>query len=438
MNKSLYIFTRDLRIEDNTALYKCFKESSEVLCCFIFTPEQVGNANKYISPPAIKFMIQSLEDLQAQLETISLKLYYYHNSHVDAIARLHEKYGINAVYHTIDYTPYARMRDLQIKEWCAAHNVKYNCAEDNLIPLIGEKLPAYKKFTPFYNAAKTIPVAKAVNHKAPRNIDAEGEPILATPEAPSLPGGRSSIDLDKVLHIIRNYDNRDNLSVETTMLSPYLKFGCIGVREIYRLARTESFIRQLYWREFYYRIVWHKPAVLGGPNRNFNENYRKIRWRNKLPDEWKIGRTGFPIVDAGMRQLLSEGYMHNRARLITASFLVKDLHVDWQLGEKYFAQNLVDYDPAQNNGNWQWVAGSGVDSQPYFRIFNPWLQSKHYDADATYIHKYIPELREVPSEHLHEWNLHYRKYPNIQYPPPMIEHDTEKDVTMHMYERLNK
>ncbi len=302
MHKSLYIFTRDLRVQDNTALCRCFKESSEVLCCFIFTPEQIDN-NEFKSLSAIKFMIESLEDLSSELASLNLQLYFYHGEHDKVIDRLHSKHNFSAVYHTIDYTPYARMRDQKIREWCISKSVLYSGSEDNLIPIIGETLSQYKKFTPFYNAAKVIKIVPELVHGAiPRNIDTQGEKPLATPEVPSPRGGRAALPRDKIATIMRNYDKLHNdLSAGTTMLSPYLKFGCIGVREVYRMTRNEAFIRQLYWREFYYRIVWYWGHVLSGPNRNFNENYRKIRWRNTLPEEWKTGRTGFPIVDAGMR-----------------------------------------------------------------------------------------------------------------------------------------
>jgi deoxyribodipyrimidine photo-lyase len=257
--------------------------------------------------------------------------------------------------------------------------------------------------------------------------------------------------------------NKDNKQKEyinlldntASHLSPYLKFGICSIREVYSIIQKElgfnhRLLRQLYWRDFYVYIGFHFPFVFTRP---FQGRYRRksktnvIRWKND-PHEFEIwcnGKTGFPIVDAGMRELNESGYMHNRVRLITASFLVKDLHIDWRYGEIYFALKLVDYDPSINNGNWQWVASTGCDAQPFFRIFNPWLQQKKFDPNCNYIKKWIPELQGTTVNLIHEWyntvNSTIDKSTKLSqienYPRPIVEHQKEIMVTRELYNLIN-
>ena len=222
--------------------------------------------------------------------------------------------------------------------------------------------------------------------------------------------------------------------METSHLSAHHKFGTVSVRETYySIAKNlkgdakEAMIRQLYWRDFYYCISESFPRIYKGA---FNQKYSKIKWsKSKVKfQKWCQGKTGFPIVDAGMRQLNTTGWMHNRLRMIVASFLTKDLRINWRWGEKYFAENLVDYDPAQNNGGWQWAASTGVDSQPYFRIFNPWTQSKRFDPNALYIKTYIPELASVDVSDIHKPILNHSEYP-----APIVDHSVERKKTLQMF-----
>jgi deoxyribodipyrimidine photo-lyase len=239
----------------------------------------------------------------------------------------------------------------------------------------------------------------------------------------------------------KDYDKmRDIMSYETTMLSAYHKFGCISVRETYwtvrdRLGRNHGLLRQLYWRDFYHQIMAHYPTVLGAPMR---PQYRRLKWsRSKIAwQQWTTGRTGIPIVDAAMRQLNQTGFMHNRGRMIVSNFLIKILRIDWQRGEKYFAQHLVDYDVAVNNGSWQWSASTGTDSQPYYRIFNPWRQAERYDRDCVYIRRWIPELEDVPVKDILRWETEHVKYPDI-YVRPMVTDIAEiAKKTVRDYSRL--
>jgi deoxyribodipyrimidine photo-lyase len=239
----------------------------------------------------------------------------------------------------------------------------------------------------------------------------------------------------------KKYDEeRNDLTKETTQLSPYLKFGCVSIREVYEIFRDKlqpegGLVRQLIWRDFYIHLLDAYPKMLQG--KSLNEKYDSIKWGNNREwfKKWCDGETGYPIVDACMKQLNESGYMHNRGRLIVSSFLIKVLQIDWRWGEKYFAQKLIDYDPAANNGNWQWASGSGADSQPYFRIFNPWLQSSKHDPNAIYIKKWLPNLSSVQPKHLHEWDKYFTEYnlKDLKYFSPIVNYKTMKERTLKMY-----
>jgi deoxyribodipyrimidine photo-lyase len=264
--------------------------------------------------------------------------------------------------------------------------------------------------------------------------------------ASDLIGGRNHAN--QILQEIAKYENykdtRDFPGLNnTTKLSSYLKFGCISIREVYHqisksLGKNHELIRQLYWRDFYLYIAFHFPYVF---KRAFLQKYEKIPWRYNLDDfdKWKSGKTGYPIIDAGMRELNETGFMHNRIRMITASFLIKNLFLNWKWGMKYFAEKLIDHDTSVNNGSWQWAASTGVDSLPYFRIFNPWRQQKKFDKNCNYIKKWIPELRELKPKEIH--NLEYHKIDqineSINYPKPMIDHRTSSDFVKQVFKEIS-
>lgn len=246
----------------------------------------------------------------------------------------------------------------------------------------------------------------------------------------------------KILHgasKFKNYEKtRNDLDDETTRLSAPIKFGIVSIREVAKaFKKNNALLRQLVWRDFYAQILNAEPYVLGSA---LKEKYNNIKWQGSHNHfvKWCQGMTGFPVVDAGMRELNKTGYMHNRARLIVASFLIKTLLVDWQKGEKYFATKLVDYDPSSNNGNWQWVASTGADSQPYFRIFNPWSQSEEHDPDAVYIKKWVPELSSVSVECIHTWNTCYNKkeFNEIDYPKPIVDYKEQREKALKMYKAI--
>ena len=257
-------------------------------------------------------------------------------------------------------------------------------------------------------------------------------------------GGRTeAVYLMQEIEKQRKYSTtKDFLNIPTTRLSAYIKFGCVSIREVYYLfvrifKKSHPLVRQLIWRDFYYHLGFNFIQRFG---KSFKPKFEKARWKRsdgKHLHSWKRGRTGYPLVDASMRQLNETGYMPNRGRLIVASFLVKNLNYSWRLGEKYFATKLVDYDPYVNQGNWQWVAGSGADSQPYIRIFNPWLQSKKYDRDCEYIKKWVPELQEVDNKVIHNWYKYYnrREFDYIRYSKPIVDYVKTKKIAIQMSPR---
>jgi len=230
--------------------------------------------------------------------------------------------------------------------------------------------------------------------------------------------------------------DRDNLAYETSGLSAYIKFGCISIREVYHAfvktyGRSSGIVRELIWREFFAHVLYGFPKALDG------YVYKRVSWRRSKSDfeKWKHGQTGFPVVDACMRQMNHTGFMHNRGRMIVANFLVKTLLIDWKWGERYFAQMLTDYDVASNNGNWQSISGTGVDQKPYFRDMNPWIQSAKFDTDAVFIKRWVPELYNVPAKEIHKWDFYCEdtKHRSVQYPKPMVSYVEQKAEMMDMY-----
>jgi deoxyribodipyrimidine photo-lyase len=454
--KTLFIFHRDLRLHDNTGLIAACKQSEKVIPCFIFTPEQVGNQNEYKSDNAIQFMIESLQDLQKQLEKKGGKLYLFCGNTTDIIKKLIKQENIDAIFSNKDYTPFAQKRDDEIAKLCKKENIQFKSFHDALINEPGKILTKsnepYKVFTPFWKTSITFPVAKDQkftnkNFYTDNILLTAGNKIFSkmlTNKNPHLAihGGRTNaLKITKNIEQFKDYLKiRDLPAIDTTLLSAHNKFGTISIRELYWNMHKNlgakgplGLIRQLYWRDFYYHIAYFWPEVFGNA---FQKKYNKLQWNKskKSFEQWCNGTTGFPIVDAGMRQLNKTGWMHNRVRMIVASFLVKDLHINWLWGEKYFAQKLVDYDPCVNNGNWQWAASTGCDAQPYFRIFNPWLQQKKFDPDCAYIKKWIPELKNVDCKSIHNWEN--KKSQKLDYPRPIVDHKTEKEIAIAMFKSI--
>jgi deoxyribodipyrimidine photo-lyase len=448
----LFIFRRDLRVIDNNGLNLANSKCKRIYPVFIFTPEQVTGANKFKSDNAVQFMIETLQDLSSQINKMGGKLLCFYGHNVAIVSYLIKSLDINAVFFNADYSPYAIHRELSIIQLCDKMGVDVEYGNDYYLhppgTIVNGTGGPYQKFTPFYNASLRKKVESPASlrkiHFASSNKHLEHSISLDdalkkfTRINPDIlvHGGRT--EAIKQLKIasknIKNYPRTHNeLSHPTSQLSAYIKFGCISIREVYKIFRSKhDFIRQLFWRDFYANILYSFPDVLGHA---LKPSYNKIKWHHNTNwfNAWTNGETGFPVVDAGMRELNSTGYMHNRARLITSSFLIKTLLIDWQKGEQYFAKKLTDYDPASNNGNWQWTAGSGADSQPYFRIFNPWLQAENFDPNCEYIKKWIPELKDVPVKDILNWEETYSQYKNIKYPKPICNYQEQKEKALKMY-----
>lgn len=454
MNKlSIFIFTRDLRLDDNIGLIKALGESSKVIPIFIFNKTQIDDKlNKYKSDNSVQFMCESLIDLDKQLKNVGSKLFMFYGDNKTIIRRLLESTKSDAVYITQDYSPFAKQRENDFKNICKECDVKFNFSEGHMLTgvskvLKGDNTP-YVKFTPYYNVAKNIKIGVVEKNKHKNYVSdkykieyeykkdlkkfyKENDEIIVR-------GGREkAVQILKSLHDFKNYNiDRDVPSHNTTLLSAYLKFGCISVRELYHttkknLASTNKLVIQLYWRDFYMQVLYHHPRVINGP---MKENY-VIKWENKKSwfKKWCEGKTGIPMVDAGMRQMNKIGWMHNRSRMIVSNFLIKILRIDWRWGEKYFARKLVDYDVANNNGGWQWGSSTGTDSQPYFRVFNPFRQSEKFDHDCEYIKKWIPELKNVPQKDIHNWIEKYKTYENIYIKPIVTDLNEEFKKTLKIY-----
>ncbi len=435
-NKALFIFRRDLRLHDNTGLIKALQEAAHVIPCFIFDPRQLEN-NEYRSDNAIQFMHDSLHDLDQQLAKYQKALAIFKGKPEEVIESLIKDNAIDAIYVNHDYTPFSKKRDHALQKVCDKNNIPFYALHDLLLhqpeAVTKKDGKPYTVFTPFFKRATKIPVAMPQDmiYKNFGSADGLGKEyksnmnitVQASRKLYLVGGSKAGCTLIKDLEDFRNYQKtRDIPSYYTTHLSAYLKFGTVSIREVYHtliknFGPAHTLVRQLYWRDFYTMIAWWFPHVFGSA---FKEKYDKITWSHDKNyfKHWCEGTTGFPIVDAGMRELNETGFMHNRVRMITGSFLVKDLGIDWRLGEKYFATKLVDYDPAVNNGNWQWVASTGCDPQPYFRIFNPWLQQKKFDPDTLYIKQWIPELEKLTPKEIH---MHWKKHID-GYSAPMVDH----------------
>lgn len=370
----------------------------------------------------------------------------------------------------MDYTKFSKDRDHEISSACRESKKKVQFMSEEDICLLTKKQVMsmrksgqefYKKFTPYFRAVSGIKIRKPVKCDADnfaddpidfssltssnsKIIEDSGRQFYEHNPHIEVKGGRKyAFKILSSLDKLKDYEEiRNTPSKNTSKLSAYNKFGCISIRELYYAAKFkmahkhEAFIRQLYWRDFYYYIGEFYPHIWNGP---MKVNYAGIKWwdpnKKNFLQKWKEGKTGCPIVDASMRHLSKTGYMPNRNRMIVSNFLVKDLHINWQEGEKYFATQLVDYDPCQNNGGWQWSAGCGVDSQPYFRIFNPKLQSEKVDKECKYIKKWLPELKEVENEDIHNWEIAHTnsKYSKLSYPQPIVIHSEEKETCISMY-----
>lgn len=457
LENGLFIFRRDLRIVDNNGLQLLNKKCKNIFTIFIFTPEQVTSANKFKSNNAVQFMIESLNELSFQIRKKGGKLYTFYGDNDKIVSYCVKIFMIDVVCFNLDCTPYSIKRDDSIIRLCKKMKTLVICDYDYYLhepgTIVSGSGNPYQKFTPYYETALKLKVEIPSNptkiHFSQKTVQISH--IISLDDAMKkftkinpmilVHGGRENAikTLSIALKSQNHYSMTHNeLWKPTSQLSAYIKFGCLSIREVYKHFKTNHmFIRQLMWRDFYANIMFSFPYVLGHA---MKPNYERIKWHHNSVwfKAWCEGQTGFPVVDAGMRQLKETGYLHNRSRLIVASFLVKTLLISWQHGEKYFSEKLTDYDPASNNGNWQWIASTGADSQPFFRIFNPMEQGKKMDPDCKYIKTWVPELRNVSEKIIHNWDEKWKENKNVGYAKPICNYKIQKELALKMYSSVFK
>lgn len=477
----VFWFRKDLRLKDNHALSWFLNDVSDT-GSFSFLYIKNKNTFRFFGEKRINFLHKCLGSLEKDLSSSGFKLQVQEGTSKEVFGRMLEKHKTVSLYINEQVEPYCISRDRYIKEMIESNSGKFNSFTDSTLFKAGSIVNAeglhYKVYTPFRNQTMKV-IAESHYRKYECDfslIKKENEVILDSAEKFNykinglslsepglLKGGRDEgIRLLKEFYesgLISYKSRRDYPSVRgTSLLSPHLHFGTISIREVYRTARNkynkavsdedkseiQTWINELLWREFYYHVTYHNPQI---QFESFKKEFDRLEWNDNEEHfkSWCEGRTGYPIVDAGMRQLNSEGWMHNRVRMIAAMFLTKDLFIDWRKGEKYFAEKLIDLDFSSNNGGWQWSASTGADSQPYFRIFNPYLQSRKFDENGDYIRKYIPELEKLPAEFIHEPHLmnesEQKKFNVIigkNYPSPVVDHKTAKDNVLREFKKISE
>ncbi|MBA2491228.1 MAG: deoxyribodipyrimidine photo-lyase [Gammaproteobacteria bacterium] len=452
---AVFVFRRDLRLDDNTGLRKAFALAERVLPCFIFDPRQQGDQNDYFTAHGFQFLLESLEDLERQLKAAGGALYRFAGLPHEIVERLIEQCGAEAVMVNRDYTPFSRLRDGELQALCARRHVFFGQYPDVSLNEPGRTVTEagtpFRVFTPYYRRARQFDVPSPQSlkagdfHKGPiefaRGKTLYDELLKERNAGAHVRGGRDSgVAILRRLADFNDYGHSHDAVAQagTTSLSAHHKFGTVSIREVYHAlkkelaAASEEIIRQLYWRDFFTQLAFFNPWVFG---KSLKTRFDDMRWDNDENhfNAWCEGRTGFPMVDAGMRQLNETGWMHNRARLVTGSFLTKNLLIDWRWGERYFARRLVDYDPCVNNGNWQWIASVGVDTRP-IRILNPWTQQQKFDSQAEYVKRWVPALRGLTPEAIHR--LHDSRPPGLNdYPSPMMDHTQQFHAARERYEQ---
>ncbi|MHB1146529.1 MAG: cryptochrome/photolyase family protein [Lutibacter sp.] len=398
---SVFWFRRDLRLEDNCALFHALNSNYKVLPIFIFDETILNELPN--NDPRVTFIYETLKNIHSELTKFNASLYIKKGNPSDIWNAIFEEFNVKNVFFNKDYEPYAKERDEKIKAICKQKNISCFTYKDQVIFEEAEivkvdELP-YSVYTPYKNKwLEKYHANPPVEYKS-ESLKAHFFKLsFAFPSMETFGIAESDIKvLPSNAECIKKYqDIRDIPSVETSNASVFLRFGTISIRKLVNYAHktNEIYLSELIWREFFMQILFHYPKVV---NENFKSKYNFIPWRNNEVEFklWCEGKTGYPIVDAGMRQLNKTGYMHNRVRMITASFLCKHLLIDWRWGEAYFASTLLDFELSSNNGNWQWVAGTGCDSAPYFRVFDPTTQQQKFDPDFKYIKKWIPNFNNM-------------------------------------------
>ncbi|MCG6186425.1 cryptochrome/photolyase family protein [Maribellus maritimus] len=428
---NIFWFRRDLRLNDNHGLCKALQSELPVLPVFIFDSEILNKLSDK-KDARVFFIYAEIQKIKDTLEKNGGSLKIFQMKPLEAFQKLVAEYEISAVYTNKDYEPYAILRDKDVGDFLQKKGIDFYSFKDQVIfdenEILKDDGTPYTIFTPYSKRWKQIlgnqeiPEFQSENHVA--NF-LKTKPFKSQ-KLEDLGFQKSSIEVSKPIisdKIISDYSKTRNIpAIEgTTRLGIHLRFGTVSIRALTRIAQrlSETFLNELIWRNFFIDILWHFPHVV---DRAFKSKYDLIQWRNneKEFEKWCRGETGYPMVDAGMRELNKTGFMHNRVRMVAASFLTKHLLVDWRWGEAYFAEKLLDYELASNNGNWQWAAGTGCDAVPYFRIFNPESQQKKFDPQAKYILKWIPE------------------YGTMRYPHPLVEHKFARERALKTYKEALK
>ncbi len=450
---AVYVFTRDLRLVDNTGLNHLARNNLKILPVFMFPPEQIDpNKNPYFSNNCVQFMCESLEYLDNSLKSLRSSLVMLRGSHSECLERIRKAVAFEQVHMTQDVTPYSDVRSEKIRKWCDKHDVSFHLHEDvDLLPMdegLRKEGEPYQVFSPYFKhvnmACKVRPIdVLKLNsaHFLSKQVKLPKKTLLDIKDLTkfykanqylAVHGGRKeALKRLKMIDGLKDYGKKRDypaLDKSTTMLSAYIKFGCVSIREVYwkavkKFSKTHDFVRELWFRSFYYHVAKHHPHMLQG--RPFKLKYEGIQWRDDKEglQRWRNGTTGIPLCDAGMRNLVATGHLHNRVRMVVASVLCKLLLIDWRAGERAMATYLVDFDPVSNNSGWQTIASTMCDGEPYYRPMNPFRQSVRFDPDAEYIKKWVPELRDVPAKAIHEWGTTHSKFV-VNYPPPIV--DTKK------------
>ena len=458
-DSALVWFRRDLRDTDHAALACALRHHDRVFCAFVFDTDILDPvlARGLKADRRVEFILRAVQELDAALQEKGGGLIVRHGSAAEVIPRLAQALDVATVYANRDYEPFARKRDATVAAWLAGDGRGFVDAKDQVIferdEVLTQTGTPFAIFTPYARAwrARLTPADLAAHDCTPRPgqlaIPDAVPPGLTLPalgfaptdlKMPTGMRGAAQLFEDFLGRIGRYHETRDFPAVKgPSYLSPHLRFGTISIRRLAAAAHAESlqpggkgaetWLNELIWREFYQMILWHRPDVV---DHAFKPECDRLAWEDP-PGQfaaWQAGRTGYPLVDAAQRQLLQSGWMHNRLRMVSASFLTKDLGIDWRRGERHFADWLLDYDLAANNGGWQWAASTGCDAQPYFRIFNPVTQSEKFDPQGRFIRRYVPELQAVPDRFIHApWKM---PVPPAGYPAPIVDHAVARERTL--------
>jgi deoxyribodipyrimidine photo-lyase len=471
LDTALVWFRRDLRLADHAALHAALTAAGRVHCVFVFDTEILG-ALPGSRDRRVEFIWESVAELKAGLERQGATLYVRHGRAREELPRLAQALGVGGVFANHDYEPAACARDAAVAQVLRRAGIAFETRKDQVIfekdEVMSQAGTPFSVFTPYKNAwlKKLTPFFLKAYPTEKHFIRLAREPAQAMPALEAMgftrtnlralgipPGmtGAAKLYTDFRKRLDEYHERRDFPAVKgPSYLSVHLRFGSISVRKLARAAHqagsrgAQVWLSELVWRDFYFQILYHHPRVV---DRAFKPEYDALDFPNdeRLFAAWREGRTGYPLVDAAMRQLNQTGYMHNRLRMIAASFLVKDLLVDWRRGERYFADHLNDFDLAANNGGWQWAASTGCDAQPYFRIFNPVTQSQKFDPQGRFIRKYVPELAGCSESGIHApWMLAAEEQQRAglilgkTYPLPVVDHAVQRLQALALYGRTRK